>query len=105
MQCRENILVLQYSSEPCALVRGLEKRMITINGPVLSPIPGQSATCRLGDSEAVFQHLKPDNLTFGDGEHDGKVRRDDLAVSLEFRRERTKYHGSVVAGQNVVNLK
>ena len=41
-------------------------------------------TCRLGNSEAVFQHLKPDNLTIGDGEHDGEVRRDDLAVSLEW---------------------
>src|SRR5882762_11424839 len=64
----------------------------------------ESATCHLGDSEAVFQHLKPDNLTIGDGEHDGEVRHDDLAVSFEFRRERTKYYCSVVAGQNIVNL-
>ena len=56
------------------------------------------AACCLGDSEAVFQHLKPHNCTIGDGENDREVRRDDLAVSLEFRRERTKYHGSVVAG-------
>ena|SRR5205823_4728207 len=62
---------------------------------------GESAACHLRDSEAVFQHLKPDNLTIGDGE----VRRDDIAASLEFRRERTKYRCSFVAGQNVVNLK
>ncbi len=38
-----------------------------------------SAACRLGDSEAVFQHLKADNFTIGDGEHDREVRLDDLA--------------------------
>jgi hypothetical protein len=64
-----------------------------------------SAACRLGDGEAVFQHLKADNFTIGDAEHDREVRLDDLAGSLKFGRERTKDHWSITTGQNVVDLK
>jgi hypothetical protein len=57
-----------------------------------------SATCRLGDSEAVFQHLKADNFTIGDSEHDREVCSDDFAGSLEFGHERAKDHCPVVTG-------
>ena len=63
-----------------------------------------SHRARLGDSEAVFQHLKAHNFTIGDGKHDCKVRLGNLAGSLELGRERAKYHCSIVAGQNVVDL-
>jgi hypothetical protein len=63
-----------------------------------------SAACRLGDSEAVLQHLKADNFTVGDSEHDSEIRLDDFAGLLEFGHERTKDHRSIVTGQNVVDL-
>jgi hypothetical protein len=43
----------------------------------------RSAASRLGYSETVFQHLKADNLTIGNGKHDCEVRLDDLAGSLD----------------------
>jgi hypothetical protein len=46
-----------------------------------------SAACGLGDRKAVFQHLKADNFTIGDGEHDREVRSDNLAGSLELGGE------------------
>jgi hypothetical protein len=49
-----------------------------------------SAACRFGESEAVFQHLKADDFTFGNDEHDGRFRLDDLAGSLELGHEATK---------------
>jgi len=63
-----------------------------------------SAACCLGDSEAVFQHLKANNLTMGDGEHDREVRLKNLAGSLELGDERTNDYGSICAGQNVMNF-
>ena len=51
--------------------------------PWLSPKKAWSAACRLGDSEAVFQHLKADNFTIGNAEHHREVRLDDLAGWLE----------------------
>src|SRR5436190_705088 len=62
------------------------------------------AACRLGDREAVFQHLKADDFTIGDGEHNGKVRFDNLPGSLQLGRERTKDHCSIVAAQNVEDI-
>jgi hypothetical protein len=40
----------------------------------------------------------------GDGEHDGEARLDGLASVLDLGRERTKDHGSIIAGQNVVHF-
>jgi len=64
----------------------------------------RSAAWLLGDSEAVSQHLETNDFTAGDGEHNRKVRLDDLAGSLEVGRERTKDHRSILTRQNVVNL-
>src|SRR6478672_11019112 len=64
----------------------------------------ESGACRLRDSEAVFQHLKADNLTIGNGEHDCEVRLDSLAGFLEPGRERTKDDCSIVASENVVHF-
>ena len=58
----------------------------------------------MGDSKAVFQHLKADNFTVSDGEHDREACFDDLAGSFELRCEGTNDDCSFVAGQNVVNL-
>jgi hypothetical protein len=60
---------------------------------------------RLGDSQTVFQHLKANNFTIGDGEYDREVRLDDLVGSLELGLKRSKDHGSIVTGHNVEDVK
>jgi hypothetical protein len=60
------------------------------------------SVCHLGDSEAASQHLEAYNSTIGDSEYDRDVR---IADSLELERDRVKYNCSIVAGQNVVDLK
>src|SRR5882672_10589064 len=64
----------------------------------------ESRACRLRNGEAIFQHLKADNLIVGDGDHDGEVRFDNLSISSEPGRERAKNYCPFVVGQNVVNL-
>src|SRR5437016_13962632 len=86
-KCPNEFATFRYTKNPRAYLQ--RSRTIT---------NGESAACHLGDSEAVFQHLKTDNLTIGDGEHDGEGRLNNFAGSLEFGRERTKNHCSVVAG-------
>lgn len=63
-----------------------------------------SGAGRLGDGEAVFEHLKADNFTIGDGEDDREVCVDDFGGALDFGHEGAKYHGSIVVGEDVADL-